>query len=1245
MTSDSTRGEPAGNDTTASENRAGGRHWLKNLVIVGALLGVGFALAWLRFRPHLEHDGHFTDGRGRLELSDVERLRYAVWDAPEAVLGDLNGPGSETRTTVSPDGRWVVFASGERGVDADLYVGAIDGERVTNVRALDELNGPFDEVAPRFGALGLYFASNRPGGDGGLDLFRASFDTDGLTGLFGGVSFATPRRIEGGLNSTGDDTDPAPVPGTASNGREQLVFASSRASSGTARRAPGAPRVHDLYRAQPARDASGAAVWIVDPIAELNSPQDERDPAFGADGASILFASDRGRGSGFGQTRDDDFDLYRSAKLMGELARERTWGPVERLDAVNTDADERGPDPSSDGFALRFSRDLGTGASGEILLARSRELFRTPGDPVGWRELLVIGLLLLLALLAWAAKRWHAMDVIYRCFVVSLLAHLALVWWFQRVHPAAEVDELVRQGPRVRVQLTDSSVSAAERAALGGELEVARNASTEPESAPTREAAKSDALVSTDTSAAPAPATLERGATPNVVTASDRALESRAERSDESASAAPVELADAVNDGAFTRAAATSAELALPAAPSAATSAKREAREQDTDGPRRAGTGALTAAAPDAASDLARRSQVDGARPAERVESLDRADLGAAPRLDASGSAGPSAPRRAIATARPDLASEARRETGTARDDLAAALTAALQPTAEFERSASIEGSNNASTAVTPARATGAAASATKLAAAPAPTALGITPSAFERTAPSAPSLGAPLAPSAPSAVRRDVALAPTPNAAASIAPKVGAAPLDRKAVLEPADDLAQAARPARFERERATAVSTPAVPAFERSTAPRTDLAPARPAALDLTAAAPPPVPEPAASTDLADLDATPYRSRTGTAKQEALREFGGNAATEAAVRDGLRYLASIQRADGHWGDRNDVHEKYGDVQIGKTGLCLLAFLGAGHTQTSGTEHSATVERGVRYLLGRQLPSGHFGDCASYGHGIATYALAEAFALTPSADWRGELEAAVEHVLAMQTVSGTRREVGGWGYYTGDGRFFDQYARTSITSWQVMALESARLGGIDVPDLAFERARDFLLAAWDERLGAFRYSHDRARLTSGWPTLPGSTPAAMFGLSLLGSDIASDEFAVPRAWVLERAPRSYRYTNDDAFVERGQGNLYFVYYASLAMFRTGGEAWDEWNVALQELLLDEQKGDGSWTPISTYARDHAGDDRRDASYTTAMAVLSLEVYYRYFTPLLDVGLGGGSRRAADDSPAAASGR
>ena len=57
----------------------------------------------------------------------------------------------------------------------------------------------------------------------------------------------------------------------------------------------------------------------------------------------------------------------------------------------------------------------------------------------------------------------------------------------------------------------------------------------------------------------------------------------------------------------------------------------------------------------------------------------------------------------------------------------------------------------------------------------------------------------------------------------------------------------------------------------------------------------------------------------------------------------------------------------------------------------------------------------------------------------------------------------------------------------------------------------------------------------------------------------------------------------------------------------------------------MKNTLLQAQDEDGSWKPISIYAR-YAGDDWRDKSYTTAINVLTLEVYYRYFTPLLTVG-------------------
>jgi len=398
----------------------------------------------------------------------------------------------------------------------------------------------------------------------------------------------------------------------------------------------------------------------------------------------------------------------------------------------------------------------------------------------------------------------------------------------------------------------------------------------------------------------------------------------------------------------------------------------------------------------------------------------------------------------------------------------------------------------------------------------------------------------------------------------------------------------------------------------------------PARPERLELAAAAPPPEPTP---DEPRRLEHTAYQNRFGDEKLRALEEFGGGVETERAVAAGLAYLASIQNRRGFWGERSDFdRDKYGDVRIGKTGLALLAFLGAGHTPGASTEHADVARRAVEWLLGEQHENGHVGNASAYCHGIATYALAECYAMTHAENLREPLERAVAQILANQHDEGDERFLGGWGYYFADGHVWDgdRWPRVSVTAWQVMALESARLGGLEVPDGAFTAAGSFLANAWDPRREAFRYCHDPNRLRSGYPILPASTPAAMFALSLLGVDLTSPELADARAFVLERAPDRYRYTSDDAFVSRARGNLYFWYYATLAMFRTGGSSWSRWNAAMKDTLLDAQAEDGSWRPISIYA-DYAGDDDDERAYTTAINVLTLEVYYRYFTPLLEV--------------------
>lgn len=370
-------------------------------------------------------------------------------------------------------------------------------------------------------------------------------------------------------------------------------------------------------------------------------------------------------------------------------------------------------------------------------------------------------------------------------------------------------------------------------------------------------------------------------------------------------------------------------------------------------------------------------------------------------------------------------------------------------------------------------------------------------------------------------------------------------------------------------------------------------------------------------------EAPATAYSNRFGPAKARALETFGGNEATERAVADGLRYLARIQNADGTWGDRSDFDTKYGHVYVGKTALCVLAFLGAGHTPESRSEHSVVVRKALDHLLSIQDPyTGAFGPSSCYGHGIATYALAETYGLTKNRTLLRPLEDALAWILQHQGPRRDRRNRGGWGYFSPGLQAEDDYARISVSAWMVMALESARLSGIELPEGVLPRAREYLEASFDQKNGWFRYNHEPGRLRSAWPTLPASTPAGAFCLLLLGATPDDPKVLAAVDYTVQRRPDEYRPYDDDEFVLRGQGNVYFWYYGSLCCFLAGGDAWQRWNERLRTVLPAAQSPDGSFAPIDVYARE-AGDNRRDRSYTTAMCVLSLEVYYRYFTPLL----------------------
>ena len=82
---------------------------------------------------------------------------------------------------------------------------------------------------------------------------------------------------------------------------------------------------------------------------------------------------------------------------------------------------------------------------------------------------------------------------------------------------------------------------------------------------------------------------------------------------------------------------------------------------------------------------------------------------------------------------------------------------------------------------------------------------------------------------------------------------------------------------------------------------------------------------------------------------------------------------------------------------------------------------------------------------------------------------------------------------------------------------------------------------------------------------------------------------------------------------------EDGSIDMYYWYYGTFAMNQWGGRHWKDWEKALGNALLPNQrreaKGDnfyGSWDPVGPW-----GDDGGRV-YSTAICTLMLQVYYRY---------------------------
>ncbi|MFH1745451.1 MAG: HEAT repeat domain-containing protein, partial [Planctomycetota bacterium] len=374
----------------------------------------------------------------------------------------------------------------------------------------------------------------------------------------------------------------------------------------------------------------------------------------------------------------------------------------------------------------------------------------------------------------------------------------------------------------------------------------------------------------------------------------------------------------------------------------------------------------------------------------------------------------------------------------------------------------------------------------------------------------------------------------------------------------------------------------------------------------------------------------------RSQLARQRGVQRFGGTPHTESAVESGLAWLAAHQSSDGSWSRFNFADNDPPDdrctgqaikriqssLQPGLTGLCLLAFLGAGYTDTSGP-YLREVRKAIDALLEMQQPHGGFSRderMAGYNDSIATFALAECYAMTRDARLIEPLQRAVGRLVRSQ------QELGGWDYLPrpNSGR-----NDTSITAWAVQALHACTAAGIDVPRTTLVRAAlHFAHAAGaDGRVwysdGGTGYKLD-ANLQPRYRYGPAMTAAGLMCEQLLGWRLEGPKPRLQTAWLFHQPPSAARFHGRDSTQLH---NPYYWYYGTVAMFQRGGQDWERWNSQLRDAILPLQNREktaedrkraayGSWDPYS----QHWGKWGKMGGrvYTTAICVLTLEIYYRH---------------------------
>lgn len=272
----------------------------------------------------------------------VQAAAYGPWSRAATIesisgaSGSLNSPALEGCPFVAQRDDVLYFASnrggGAGGMDIWYSERRADGSWSAPVN-FTEVNTSANELCPMAHRNGrtFLFVSSRPGGCGGDDLYA--------TRLHATRGWASPRNLGCAVNSATNEASPSLV-------ETELYFCSTRGG------------LSDIYVSPFDGDSFGAP----SAVGALNTDASDSRPNLRRDGLEIFFDSDRAGGLGA-------IDLWTSTRATTSDA----WSaPVNLGGNVNSAANDLRPSLSWDGASLYFGSTRGGGEGSQDLYVTTR---------------------------------------------------------------------------------------------------------------------------------------------------------------------------------------------------------------------------------------------------------------------------------------------------------------------------------------------------------------------------------------------------------------------------------------------------------------------------------------------------------------------------------------------------------------------------------------------------------------------------------------------------------------------------------------------------------------------------------------------------------------------------------------------------------------------------------------------------------------------------------------------------------